>query len=126
MMPDVRYARIERADGSLLAETGAEPIGKVVIGTVKGDIHDIGKDIVVTMLDIAGFDVVDLGVDVKIDAFIATAKEKDAQIIAMSCLLTSAIDAMKSVVAGSRSRTFSAKSVPSTLETKRNARSRAL
>jgi methanogenic corrinoid protein MtbC1 len=73
--------------------------GIVVIGTVQGDIHDIGKDIVVTMLDIAGFDVVDLGVDVKIDAFIATAKEKDAQIIAMSCLLTSAIDAMKRVVA---------------------------
>ena len=81
---------------------GAAPeqkLGVVVIGTVQGDIHDIGKDIVATMLDIAGFDVVDLGVDVKVDAFITTAKEKHAQIIAMSCLLTSAIDTMKRVVA---------------------------
>jgi methanogenic corrinoid protein MtbC1 len=79
-----------------------EKLGVVVIGTVQGDIHDIGKDIVVTMLDIAGFDVVDLGVDVKIDRFIATAQEKDAQIIAMSCLLTSAIDSMKKIVAAAR------------------------
>ena len=87
----------------LTAATGAEDkLGVVVIGTVQGDIHDIGKDIVVTMLDIAGFDVVDLGVDVKIEKFIATAQEKDAQIIAMSCLLTSAIDSMKKVVAAAR------------------------
>ena len=79
-----------------------EKLGVVVIGTVQGDIHDIGKDIVVTMLDIAGFDVVDLGVDVKIDRFIATAQEKGAQIIAMSCLLTSAIDSMKKIVAAAR------------------------
>jgi methanogenic corrinoid protein MtbC1 len=79
-----------------------DKLGVIVIGTVQGDIHDIGKDIVVTMLDIAGFDVVDLGVDVKIDRFIATAQEKDAGIIAMSCLLTSAIDSMKKVVAAAR------------------------
>jgi 5-methyltetrahydrofolate--homocysteine methyltransferase len=81
---------------------GAAPeqkLGVVVIGTVQGDIHDIGKDIVATMLDIAGFDVVDLGVDVKVEKFITTAQEKHAQIIAMSCLLTSAIDTMKRVVA---------------------------
>lgn len=77
-------------------------LGVVVIGTVQGDIHDIGKDIVVTMLDIAGFDVVDLGVDVKIDTFIATAQEKEAQVIAMSCLLTSAIESMKQVVTAAR------------------------
>jgi 5-methyltetrahydrofolate--homocysteine methyltransferase len=76
-----------------------ERLGVIVIGTVQGDIHDIGKDIVATMLDIAGFDVVDLGVDVRADAFIATAKEKNARIIAMSCLLTSALEAMKKVVA---------------------------
>jgi 5-methyltetrahydrofolate--homocysteine methyltransferase len=86
----------------LTAVTPEEKLGVVVIGTVQGDIHDIGKDIVVTMLDIAGFDVVDLGVDVKIEKFIATAQEKDAQIIAMSCLLTSAIDSMKKVVAAAR------------------------
>jgi 5-methyltetrahydrofolate--homocysteine methyltransferase len=84
------------------ATTDEDKLGVIVIGTVQGDIHDIGKDIVVTMLDIAGFDVVDLGVDVKIDKFIATAREKDAQIIAMSCLLTSAIDSMKKVVAAAR------------------------
>jgi 5-methyltetrahydrofolate--homocysteine methyltransferase len=86
----------------MAAATPEQKLGVVVIGTVQGDIHDIGKDIVVTMLDIAGFDVVDLGVDVKIDRFITTAREKNAQIIAMSCLLTSAIDSMKKVVAAAR------------------------
>ncbi len=86
----------------LTAAAPEDKLGVVVIGTVQGDIHDIGKDIVVTMLDIAGFDVVDLGVDVKIDDFITTAGEKGAQIIAMSCLLTSAIDSMKKVVAAAR------------------------
>ena len=86
----------------LTAVTPEDKLGVVVIGTVQGDIHDIGKDIVVTMLDIAGFDVVDLGVDVKIEEFIATAQEKHAQVIAMSCLLTSAIDSMKKVVAAAR------------------------
>ncbi|HTX69957.1 MAG TPA: cobalamin-dependent protein [Thermoleophilia bacterium] len=86
----------------LTAATPEEKLGVIVIGTVQGDIHDIGKDIVVTMLDIAGFDVVDLGVDVKIEKFISTAQEKGAQIIAMSCLLTSAIDSMKKVVAAAR------------------------
>jgi len=73
--------------------------GTIVIGTVHGDIHDIGKDIVGTMLDIAGFDVVDLGVNVPMAAFIDTAREKKAQVIAMSGLLTSAIEAMKRTVA---------------------------
>ena len=83
----------------LMSAVPEEKLGVVVIGTVQGDIHDIGKDIVATMLDIAGFDVVDLGVDVKVGKFVETAKEKHAQIIAMSCLLTSAIDTMKKVVA---------------------------
>jgi methanogenic corrinoid protein MtbC1 len=81
---------------------GAAPeqkLGVVVIGTVQGDIHDIGKDIVATMLDIAGFDVVDLGVNVPVASFIDTAREKKAQVIAMSCLLTSAIETMKRTVA---------------------------
>jgi trimethylamine corrinoid protein len=83
----------------LVGSAPEEKLGVIVIGTVQGDIHDIGKDIVATMLDIAGFDVVDLGVDVKVDRFIATAKERNARVIAMSCLLTSAIDTMKKVVA---------------------------
>ena len=77
----------------------AEKRGTVVLGTAQGDIHDIGKDIVGTMLDIAGFEVVDLGVDVKVGDFIATAREKQAQVIAMSCLLTSAIESMKATCA---------------------------
>lgn len=76
-----------------------EKLGVIVLGTVEGDIHDIGKDIVATMFDIAGFDVVNLGVDVAVAKFIDTAREKKAQIIAMSCLLTSAIDSMKRTVA---------------------------
>jgi 5-methyltetrahydrofolate--homocysteine methyltransferase len=86
----------------LKAAAPGEKLGVVVIGTVEGDIHDIGKDIVVTMLDIAGFEVVDLGVDVNVEDFIATARQRDAKIIAMSCLLTSAIDSMKRVVAAAR------------------------
>ena len=72
--------------------------GVIVLGTAQGDIHDIGKDIVGTMLDISGFDVVDLGVNVKVSAFIDTAREKKAQIIAISCLLTGAVEAMKATV----------------------------
>ena len=81
---------------------GSGTLGVVVLGPVEGDIHDIGKDIVATMLDIAGFEVVDLGVDVKVQRFIEAAREKNAGIIAMSCLLTSAIDSMKKVVAAAR------------------------
>jgi methylmalonyl-CoA mutase cobalamin-binding domain/chain len=87
-----------RLKPGLAAAAPAQKRGVVVLGTARGDIHDIGKDIVATMLDIAGFDVVDLGVDVKVDDFIRTAQEKDARIIAVSCLLTSAIDSMKATV----------------------------
>ena len=83
-----------------LADAPAEKKrGVIVLGTVQGDIHDIGKDIVGTMLDIAGFDVVDLGVNVSVAAFIDTARDKKAQVIAMSCLLTNAIESMKRTVA---------------------------
>ena len=77
----------------LLAETGAEPVGKVVIGTVKGDIHDIGKNLVGMMLEGAGFTVRDLGVDVPSDAFVAAADEVD--VIALSALLTTTMGHMK-------------------------------
>jgi methanogenic corrinoid protein MtbC1 len=66
---------------------------------VKGDIHDIGKDIVVTMLDIAGFEVVDLGVDVPAEKFVQTIRERHPQVVGMSGLLTVAIEAMKSTIA---------------------------
>ena len=74
-------------------------VGTVVIGTVKGDIHDIGKDIVLTMLDIAGFEVVDLGVDVPAEKFVQAIRERKPQIVGMSGLLTMAIEAMKSTIA---------------------------
>jgi methanogenic corrinoid protein MtbC1 len=74
--------------------------GRVVIGTVRGDIHDIGKDIVVLMLGISGYSVHDLGTDVPIEDFVAAIKEHDADIVALSGLLTLAFDAMKSTVDG--------------------------
>ncbi len=82
----------------LLAAKGAQPAGKVVVGTVKGDLHDIGKNLVASMLEGGGFEVVDLGVDVSPEAFIAKARETGAQIIALSALLTTTMPAMKTTV----------------------------
>lgn len=73
--------------------------GKVVIGTVAGDLHDIGKNLVAMMLESSGFDVVDLGVDVETDKFIASVKEHNPQIVGMSALLTTTMPAMKDVIA---------------------------
>ena len=74
--------------------------GTVVIGTVQGDIHDIGKDIVVLMLRIGGYTVHDLGTDVPVEDFVVAIKQHDAGIVALSGLLTLAFDAMKSTVDG--------------------------
>jgi methylmalonyl-CoA mutase cobalamin-binding domain/chain len=82
----------------LLAETGAEPIGKVVIGTVKGDIHDIGKNLVAMMLEGAGFDVVDLGINTDVDQFLAAIDEHKPDIVGMSALLTTTMTYMKVVI----------------------------
>jgi 5-methyltetrahydrofolate--homocysteine methyltransferase len=82
----------------LLAEKGTEPVGRVVIGTVQGDLHDIGKNLVAAMLEGAGFEVVDLGVDVSPEKFVAAAREKNASIVALSALLTTTMHAMKAVV----------------------------
>ncbi len=82
----------------LLTETGVEPIGKAVIGTIEGDLHDIGKNLVKMMLVGAGLDVVDLGVDVTPDQFINAAEEQGAQIICMSALLTTTMTNMQKVV----------------------------
>jgi len=75
------------------------PAGTVVIGTVKGDQHDIGKNLVAMMLECAGFKVINLGVDVAPNRFIAMAKRHDAQIIAMSALLTTTLPVMQATVA---------------------------
>jgi corrinoid protein of di/trimethylamine methyltransferase len=82
----------------LLAAKGAEPLGRVVIGTVKGDLHDIGKNLVASMLEGAGFAVADLGVDVPPEKFIAQIREKKAQIVALSALLTTTMSNMKTII----------------------------
>jgi methylmalonyl-CoA mutase cobalamin-binding domain/chain len=82
----------------LLAARGERPAGKVVIGTVKGDLHDIGKNLVASMLEGGGFEVIDLGVNVPPEKFIAAIHEKQANILAMSALLTTTMPAMKSTV----------------------------
>ncbi len=82
----------------LLAETGAQPIGKVVIGTVKGDIHDIGKNLVGMMLEGAGFEVFDLGINTDADKFIAALDLHHPDILGMSALLTTTMPYMKVVI----------------------------
>lgn len=72
--------------------------GKIVIGTVEGDIHDIGKDIFIALLEVEGFDIVDLGVDVPPERFIEAIREHNPNITGMSCLLSTSIEAMKSTV----------------------------
>ena len=82
----------------ILAERGIEPVGRVVIGTVKGDLHDIGKGLVASMLEGGGFEVTDLGVDVPHERFATCAKESSADVIAVSALLTTTMTGMKSVI----------------------------
>jgi methylmalonyl-CoA mutase cobalamin-binding domain/chain len=82
----------------LLAETGAKPVGTVVIGTVKGDIHDIGKNLVAMMLEGAGFDVFDLGINTDVDEFLAALSEHQPDILGMSALLTTTMPYMKVVI----------------------------
>ncbi len=82
----------------LLAETGAEPIGKIVIGTVKGDIHDIGKNLVGMMLEGAGFEVIDLGINTDVDQYLAALEEHKPDILGMSALLTTTMPYMKVVI----------------------------
>lgn len=79
----------------LLTESGVEPVGKVAIGTVKGDLHDIGKNLVAMMLEGGGFQVIDLGIDVGPEKFIQAVTDQDVQIVAMSALLTTTMPSMK-------------------------------
>lgn len=82
----------------LLEQEGVQPLGKVVIGTVKGDLHDIGKNLVKMMMVGAGLEVIDLGVDVSPEKFIAAVEENNADIVAMSALLTTTMTNMKAVI----------------------------
>jgi 5-methyltetrahydrofolate--homocysteine methyltransferase len=92
-----------------LAKAGVEPIGKLAIGTVKGDLHDIGKNLVSMMLKGAGFEVVDLGVDVGPEKFVEQAKAKGIQLIGMSALLTTTMPGMEKTVAALKDAGLSTK-----------------
>ncbi len=82
----------------LLAEKDVKPIGKVVIGTVRGDLHDIGKNLVSMMLEGAGFEVIDLGIDVAPEKFLEAVKNTNADVVAMSALLTTTMPGMKDTI----------------------------
>ncbi len=83
----------------VLVDAGIKPVGTVVLGTVKGDLHDIGKNLVGMMLEGAGFGLIDLGTDVDAEAFVTAAQDKEADIIALSGLLTTSMPEMEKAVA---------------------------
>jgi 5-methyltetrahydrofolate--homocysteine methyltransferase len=103
-VPDLVYsgeilkAVTEMVKPKLKQAAGAKKLGKIVFGTVAGDIHDIGKDIVVFMLDVNGFEVHDLGVDVPVQKFVDKIKETKAPIVGLSGFLTLAFDSMKQTI----------------------------
>ena len=82
----------------LLTARGDQPVGRVAIGTVKGDLHDIGKNLVASLLEGGGFEVIDLGVNVSPEKFIETVNAKQANIVAMSALLTTTMPSMKTTI----------------------------
>ena len=82
----------------LLAEAGAEPVGRVAIGTVKGDLHDIGKNLVASMLEGGGFEVTDLGTDVGPEKFVDAIKTKNVNIVCLSALLTVTMPSMRTTI----------------------------
>lgn len=82
----------------LLAAGGAKPLGRVAIGTVKGDLHDIGKNLVAAMLEGGGFEVVDLGADVSAEKFVEAIRMQQVNLVAISALLTTTMGSMKSVI----------------------------
>ncbi|MBN1255133.1 MAG: cobalamin-dependent protein [Deltaproteobacteria bacterium] len=91
---------VQKLEPKLKAGTGKEAkrLGKVVVGTVAGDIHDIGKDLVVFMLDVSGFEVTDLGIDVPAQKFVDAIKETGSTVVGLSGFLTLAFDSMKETV----------------------------
>ena len=102
-MPEVLLAANAMKGGMailrpLLAETGAKPVGTMVIGTVKGDIHDIGKNLVAMMLEGAGFEVYDIGINNAVEDYIAALERHKPDILGMSALLTTTMPYMKVVI----------------------------
>lgn len=110
MSADAAKAIFEVLDPVIQAQkSGVRTLGKVVIGTVAGDVHDIGKNMVASMLEVNGFEVFNLGCDVPVKSFLETARQKEANIIAMSSLLTTSLPYMKDLLsivqeAGERER----------------------
>ncbi|MHB9095816.1 MAG: corrinoid protein [Eubacteriales bacterium] len=94
-----------------LSSSDAQSTGTVIIGTVKGDLHDIGKNLVAMMLEGAGFEVVDIGFNVETEVFLQAAEEKNADIICLSALLTTTMPAMEAVVAAVREKGLKYKSM---------------
>jgi 5-methyltetrahydrofolate--homocysteine methyltransferase len=92
-----------------LVKAGVEPVGKLAIGTVKGDLHDIGKNLVAMMLKGAGFDVVDLGVDVGPEKFVEQAKNNSIQLVGMSALLTTTMPGIEKTIKALRDAGLSTK-----------------
>ena len=82
----------------LLTASGVQPVGRVAVGTVKGDLHDIGKNLVAAMLEGGGYEVIDLGVNVTPEQFVAAVKEKNVNIVALSALLTTTMPSMKTTI----------------------------
>jgi len=99
-VPEVMMAAKAMAEGMnivkpLIADADVPSLGKILVGTVKGDLHDIGKNLLVMILESSGFNVVDLGVDVPSEKFVEAVKEHNPQIVGMSALLTTTMTAMK-------------------------------
>jgi len=92
-----------------LVEAGIEPVGKIVIGTVKGDLHDIGKNLVGMMFKGAGFDVVDIGIDITPEKFVEAAKAEGVKLLGLSALLTTTMPQMKNVVDAAKEAGITAK-----------------
>ena len=102
-VPEVRLAANSMKGGMsilkpLLAETGAKPVGTMVIGTVKGDIHDIGKNLVAMMMEGAGFEVIDIGINNAVEEYVAALERHQPDILGMSALLTTTMPYMKVVI----------------------------
>ncbi|MGH2272115.1 cobalamin B12-binding domain-containing protein [Anaerohalosphaeraceae bacterium U12dextr] len=94
-----------------LVEAGVKPLGKALVGTVQGDLHDIGKNLVAMMLKGAGFEVIDLGVDSSPEKFVAKAKESNPQIIGLSALLTTTMPAMEKTIRAIKEAGLTAKTM---------------